>query len=245
MNDRLLLNRRINFNKDYIEFLHFIHPRFCIVSDISNYDNPFTEGIIYIGTYVDDIISKLNEITPNWIIVNSHHYDLDLSTNEGLVKNLLPLHYVHINTAVDKNSSSKNNIIPIYNNKNISYAYLLEKIKICLVDNSPLKDDDIVNSSVYGLFSSIVSTPDALSTEFFRIVNKKNVSQITSSILTFLNKVQSNNIRGEPVYYARLITQSNRRYGKHIQKAISEFVKSKTNKEISLYRLLMTLNKAR
>ena len=35
MNNRLLLQKKINFNKDYIGFLNFIHPNFEIIDDLN------------------------------------------------------------------------------------------------------------------------------------------------------------------------------------------------------------------
>lgn len=235
MNNNLLLRKRINFPKQNIEFLHFIHPRFEIVEDIDSYDNPFTNGIIYTGIYGNDLIGKLNSITNKWIIINAHHFDLDLSTNDGLVKNLLPLHYIKLKNSKDACSF-------VYN---ISYEALLDKIKISLINNSQLQVDESSDQSVYNLFVSILSTPDVLNNVYFNTVNKNNVSLIISSILTFLNRVQSQNIKGASVNYARLISQSNKRYGKKIKQAISRFVRSKSNKEIALYNLLTDLNTVR
>lgn len=235
MNNNLLLRKRINFPKQNLEFLHFIHPQFEIVDDIDSYDNPFTSGIIYTGVYSDNLISKLNSITNKWIVVNAHHFDLDLSTNDGLIKNLLPLHYIKLKNSKDTDSF-------VYN---ISYEALLDKIKISLINNSQLQVDESSDQSVYNLFVSILSTPDVLNNVYFNTVNKNNVSLIISSILTFLNRVQSQNIRGASVNYARLISQSNKRYGKKIKQAVSRFVKSKSNKEIALYNLLTDLNMVR
>lgn len=236
MNSRLLLQKRINFNKDNIGFLNFIHPNFEIVDDLNKDYNPYASGIIYTGQYESDTVDVLKSITPNWIIVNAHHFDLDLSTNEGLIKYLLPIHYV-------KMKNSKTNELSVYNN--MSYDSLLEKIKVCLISNLPLtyiNDDD---QSVYSLFQAILCTPDVLNNVFFNLVNKNNVSQITSSVLTFLNKVQSQNIRNASVYYSRLISQSYMRYGKRIKQAVGNFVKSKANKEIALYHLVTELNRSK
>jgi len=236
MNNNLLLRKRINFPKQYIEFLHFIHPQFEIVEDIDSYDNGISNGIIYTGNYSNDLIDKLNRFTDNWIIVNAHHFDEDLTTNDGLVKNLLPLHYIRA-----KNLNKEG--FSIYNN--ISYDLLLEKVKNCLISNTQLILDDSSDVSVYSLFSSILGTQDILNNEFFNLVNKDNVSLVTSSVLTFLNKVQTQNIRGSSAHYANLIIQSNRRYGKRIKQAISKFIKSKSNKEVSLYNLLTDLNRVK
>jgi hypothetical protein len=234
MNSHLLLCKRINFNKDYIEFLNFIHPNFEIIDDLTKEYNPYSSGIIYTGQFESDTLDIVKSITQNWIIVNAHHFDLDLTTNEGLIKNLLPIHYIQM-----KNK----NELPVFNS--MSYDALLEKIKISLISNLPLTYSEEDDQSVYSLYQAILGTPDVLNTIFFNLVNKNNVSMITSSLLTFLNKVQSQNIRGASVYYARLITQSNKRYGKRIKQAISEFVKSKANKEISLYHLLTNLNRSK
>jgi len=238
MNDKLLLQKRINFPKDekHIRFLNFIHPGYEIVNNINDYDNPTPSGIIYVGQYEDNIVERLNRITSNWIIVNEHHNDVDLSTNDGLIKNLLPLHYVQL-------KNSKLDDINVYHK--MEYDVLLEKIKYCLINNSLQTDDNSTDTSVYNLFAAILGTPDVLNREFFNIVSKKNVSLVTSSLLTFLNKVQSQNIKGASVHYARLITQSNQRYGKRIKQAVCKFVKSKANKEVALYNLLSDLNKTR
>lgn len=238
MNDKLLLQKRINFPKDdkHIRFLNFLHPGFEIVTNIDEYENPYPTGIIYIGQYEDHLIDKLNAITNRWIVVNEHHSDLDLSTNDGLLKHLLPLHYVKL-------KNSKTNEIGVYHK--MEYDTLLEKIKYCLINNTLQADDYSADSSVYNLFAAILGTPDVLNREFFSIVSKKNVSLVTSSLLTFLNKVQAQNIKGASVHYARLITQSNQRYGKRIKQAICKFVKSKANKEVALHNLLSDLNRAR
>lgn len=236
MNDKLLLQKKIKFQKPFIGFLNFIHPGYEFVEDLDEYANPMPIGIIYTGQYSEDIVRRLNNITANWIIVNEHHYDLDLSTNEGLLKNLLPIQYAQI-------KNSKTDDIFVY--YKLGYDVLLEKIKQCLVSNIKLSCDSIADQHVYSLFAAILGTPEVLSREFFNLVSRRNVSSITSSILTFLNKVQTNHIKGESVYYARLISQSNKRYGKRIQHAVYRFIKSKANKEVALYNLLNDLNRAR
>jgi hypothetical protein len=234
MNDKLLLQKRINFNKDYIEFLYFIHPDFIIVDDLDGEFDNKSNGIIYNGQYENDTLDRLKSFTQNWIIVNMHHFDLDLSTNEGLIKYLLPIQYIKI-------KNSKSDSISVYNS--VSYDCLLDKIKLSLISNTPISIDDENTQSSYLLFQAILCTPDKLNEVFFNLVNSKNISYITSSVLTFLNKVQSQNIKRDTnVYYARLITQSNERYGKRIKQAISHFIKSKANKEIALYHLVTELN---
>lgn len=237
MNSKLLLRKKINFNRDHINFLNFLHPNFKLISDINDDYDPYIRGIIYIGQFESDTVDKLNLITPNWIIVNAHHFDLDLTTNEGLIKNLLPIHYIQL-------KNSKSNDLSVYNNMN--YDVLLERIKTCLICNLPLSYDCSDDQSVYSLYQAILGTPDVLNSVFFNLVNKSNASVITSSVLTFLNRVQSQNIRGASVYYARLITQSNKRYGKRIKQSISRFIKSKvTNKEVALYNLVTDLNRSK
>jgi hypothetical protein len=233
MNDKLLLQKRIKFPKQSIGFLNFIHPGYEIVEDISEYANPLPVGIIYTGVYSDDIVSKLNSITKKWIIVNDHHYDLDLSTSEGLLKSLLPLQYTKL-------KNSKTDSLYVYTK--MGYDSLLEKVKTSLVSNMPLTHDNVAEQHVFSLFSSILGTRDVLNAEYFTLVNKHNVSAVTSAILTFLNKVQTNKVCGEKIPYARLIIQSNKRYGKRIHSAICRFVKSKASKEIALYNLLNDLN---
>ena len=238
MNSNLLVRHCINFPAQYISFLNFIHPHFEIVSDIDLYDNPMPNGIIYTGQWTDDIKDKLNKITPNWIIVNAHHFDLDLSTNEGLVKNILPIHYVQI-----KNKAVKDSSTPVYNI--MEYWSLLDKVKLCLIDNSSLQCDKFSEHSAYALYTAILGTPDVLNSVYFNMVDSRNVQRIASSILSFLIKVQSQQVNVSSVYYARLIAQSYRRYGKYIKQGISNFVKSKSVLEVSLYQLLAFLNKAR
>lgn len=248
MNSKLLLQKRINLNREYIDFLNFLHPDFEIVgshpimnvaSSLDEYDNPMPRGIIYNGQYESDTLEKLNKITPNWIVVNAHHFDIDLSTNENLIKYLLPIHYAQL-------KNSKSNELSVYNDKHMGYDNLLELIKQCLISNTKLSAVDCTaGHSVYTLYAAILGTPDVLNYEFFNLVNRDNVSAITSSILTFLNKVQCQKVKNEPVYYARLISQSNKRYGKRIQQAVLRFVKSKANKEVALYNLLTDLNRSR
>lgn len=241
MNDRLLLRKRVNISNEYIYFLCFIHPHYDIIaddgvhiSDISDYDNINPSGIIYAAKYSDDIIHKLDSITSNWIIVSQQHYDVDLSTNEGLIKNLLPIHYAQI-----KNADS----ISVYNNMN--YDALLNKIKLSLISNVSLDVDSTYDNNTLRLYESILLSQSVLNQEFFKLINKDNVDRVTSNVLTFLSKVQSNNHRSASVYYSRLIVQSNQKYGKRIKSAVSKFVKSRvSNKELSLYNLLMSINRA-
>ena len=241
MNDQLLVRRIVNISNQYIHFLHYIHPHFDFVSDLDEYDKPFTDGVIYIGKCSDNTKHKLSNITPNWIIVNQSNFDVDLTTNEGLIKNLLPLHYIKIKN--DK-TRLKSDPFSVYNN--MSYSNLLEKIKLCLIDNSPLVGEDDSEQSFYDLYKVIVGTPTQLDQVFFSTITRQNVSIATSCILKFLTRVQVLDLSGiKSIWYARLIEQSNRRYGNRIKQAIVQFVKSKANKEVSLYNLLTTLNKAR
>lgn len=158
MNSKLLLKKKISFRKEYIEFLSFLHPDFEYVEDLDAYDNPMPLGIIYTGQYNDDTVNRLNRITPNWIIVNAHHYDLDLSTSEGLLKNLLPIQYAQLRDS--KSKDSKNNELFVY--KEMSYEILLEKIKYCLISNAKLTYDNTAEQSVYSLFAAILGTPEVL-----------------------------------------------------------------------------------
>ena len=238
MNDRLLIKHIVNIPQQYIGFLNFLHPNFEIINDLEYYDNPNPIGIIYTGLLNDNIIKKLNSITNNWIIVNSNRYDDDLTTNEGLLKALLPIYYARINNSIKKGED------PVY--KNIEYSQLLEKIKICLIDNSTLQYDNLTfQQSVYNLFTAILCTPGVLNSVYFNTVNSSNIKTITSSILSFLNKVHSQQVNNVKVNYARLISQSYRRYGKYIKQGIIRFVKSKSNPEIALYQLLTFLNRSK
>ena len=236
MNDKLLLQKRISIPQQYINFLNFIHPDFEFVENLDKYDNPNTCGIIYVGNYSDSLIEKLNSITHKWIIVNNNHFDYDLTTSDGLLKYLLPIHYAKLNQL-------KNDELYVYTKMN--YGVLLDKIKQCLVANIDLSADDEVTQSVYSLYTAILGTTDFLNYTYFNIVTKENISRIISAVLTFLVKVQTQNIKCEQVYYSRLITQSHKRYGKYIKSAINQFVKSKANRIIALHQLLLTLNKAR
>jgi hypothetical protein len=127
----------------------------------------------------------------------------------------------------------------------MKYDSLLDQVKTCLINNGSIKVDDSEDQSVYLLYNSILGTQDVFNNVFFTAVNKNNIISITSSILTFLNKVQTQNIRGASSHYANLIIQSNKRYGKKIRQAICRFVRSKASKEAALYNLLTDLNKAK
>lgn len=232
MNDKLLLHKSVNISDEYLSFMSFIHPHFEFVKDLQSYDNPHTNGIIFCGKSDDSTIRALESITDKWIIVDSHHFDVDLTTNEGLLKNLLPIHFVKLR-------NEKKLSIALM----MKYDLLLEKIKTCLISNSSFHIDDTEDQSVYLLFNSILGTSDVLNNVFFTTVNKRNVGSVTSSLLTFLNKVQSQNVRNASSHYANLIVQSYRRYGKRIKKAICRFVRSKANREIALYNLLTDLNR--
>ena len=226
MNEKLLLQKKINFPMQYINFLKFIHPYFSIISSFEEYDYGSSNGIIYIGKLSSTTVDELNSITNKWIIVNEKEFDYDLTTNDGLIKNLLPIYY-------SKLKQSKESFSTIY-----------EKIKICLINNTELTFDDVLDQSVFNLFVAILGTRDVLNFEFFNLVNDKNILLITSSVLTFLNKVQTQNIKSASIHYSRLIIQSYKRYGKRIKQAVYKFVKSKANRQIALYHLLIDLNRA-
>ena len=232
MGNYLLLKKRVLIKPNYIEFLRFIHPHFEIVDDLDTYDNPNTQGIIYTGKCTSDTENRLNKITDKWIIVSGSAFNVDLSTNDGLVKNILPISYVQL--------KSNNDLEKLYK---ISYDELLEKVKVSLITGTNISLNDTVESSVYQLFSAIICSEDVLNKVFFSIVNKDNVSYILSSVLRFLGKVQSLNVKNESGWYSRLITQSNYRYGKKIKPAINAFIKSKANKEVALHQLLLKLNR--
>lgn len=234
MNDKLLLKKSVNISN--IEFLQFLHPNFDLVKDINEYDNPFPNGIIYIGPSINNLHDKLNSFTSNWIIVNNHIFDVDLSTNDGLLKNILPLQYAKINKL-----SKDNN--PAY--KRIAYDVLIEKIKICLIDGSQLTFCEDERQSMFNLFKAILLPPSNFESVFFTTVNKDNINIATSSILTYLNNVQYKILPKDNIYYANLILESNRRYGKHIKSGIRKYVTSKANSEIALFQLLSYLNRTR
>ena len=96
MNDKLLLRQKVNIPVPHVEFLQFIHPHFKCVDDMDKFDDIYVDGIIYKGVLHDDTISRIEQYTRNWIIVNNHRFDIDLSTNENLIKYLLPINYIQI-----------------------------------------------------------------------------------------------------------------------------------------------------
>lgn len=233
MNSQLLLKHKVNLSKQYISLLNFIHPDFCTISNIDQYNSNMA-GIIYNGEFYIGLTQKLNELTNNWIILSSKTYDTDLTTNEGLVKYLMPISYAKLKNVYDDNRKH------VYNN--ISYDTLLEKIKFCLINNTPLTFNQTENN-VYNLFCAILSSYDILTNQYFSMVDESNIDYITLSILTFLSKVQINSVNGLSNGYASLIKRSNMKYGKYIRFGIATFVKSKANKIIALYNLLTYLNK--
>ena len=237
MNDKLLIRHFVNISQQHIGFLSYIHPNFDLVEDINSYDNPCPIGIIYIGQLVDDLTSKLDRITKNWIVVNNHKYDDDLTTNDGLLKALLPVYYASSMSNIKKGEA------PAY--KTMDYNSIIEKIKICLIDGSKLKKEDCEDQSVYNLFASILCSYDVLNHVYFNMVTPNNIRFITSSVLSFLNKVQNQQISHLNPHYARLLLQSYRRYGKYIKQAVANFVKSDVRPEIALHKLLTFLNRAK
>lgn len=242
MNDKLLIGHTVKLpSNEHIGLLEFIHPTFKCVDQhtLDAYDNPKTDGLVFIGKPTNDNVEKLNRITPNWIIVNNNEFDVDLTNNESLIKNLLPLQYIRIK------NSTKVGDTPVYNM--LSYDKLTDQIKVCLVDSDAniTCDTTLNDQSVLYLFESILSTPKVLTTQYFTTVNHHNINSIASSVLTFLCKVQSQTMSNTSVMYSRLIMQSYRRYGKRIKQGIANYVKSKSCKELALYNLLIYLNKAR
>lgn len=237
MNDKLLLRHKVNISSNNIYFLNFIHPHYEIIDNLDDYENPKVLGIIYTGKVSENTVSHLNSLTKNWIIINEKDFDVDLTSNEGLVKSLLPVYYNKIKTCTPKNE------IPVYNR--ISYESLIEQIKCMLISGEPIKEESRSNSSVYTLFESILSTPLNLSRVYFSIVNDKNINILVSAIFTFLSKVQTKSVYRENANYARLIEMSNKRYGKYIKSGILKYAVSKCKKELALYNLLTYLNQAR
>ena len=233
MNSQLLLKHKVNLLGQYRTLLNFIHPDFYTINSLEQY-NCNMPGIIYTGDFYIKLISELNALTNNWIILSNKTYDTDLTTNEGLVKYLMPVCYAKLKNVYDNNHKH------VYNN--ISYDLLLEKIKLCLINNTELTFDSLDNS-VYDLFCMILSSYENLSSQYFITLNDSNIDYITSSVLTFLSRVQTNSTVGLSNSYASLIKRSNMKYGKYIKQGISNFVKSKANKKIALYNLLIYLNK--
>ena len=237
MCSRLFIGHVVNIKSMYVNFLQYIHPHSEILSSLSGYDRPDSNGIIYTGNYSDDIKEQLSRITSDWIIVNAHHYDIDLTTNEGLYKNTLPLHFLQDTKKIKKEE------VPAY--KRVDYETLIDYIKLSLVCNTSLNIDDTANNSLYRLFVAILGVPDMLSITYFKILSGVNINVITSSVLTFLTRVNEQQYLGVSTSYARLISQSHQRYGKRIKSGILNYIKSKAKPEISLYQLLLYLNGAK
>lgn len=237
MCSRLFVGHVVNIKNTYVNFLQYIHPHFEIVSNLDGYDRPDSNGIIYTGNYNDGIKEYLSRITPSWIIVNAHHYDIDLTTNEGLYKSTLPLHFFH------DTKKSKKEEVPAY--KKVVYDELIDYIKLSLICNTPLNIDDTTSRSLYSLFVAILGVPDMLSLTYFKMLDDVSINVIISSVLTFLTRVNEQQYLGVSTAYARLISQSHQRYGKRIKGGILRYIKSKAKPEISLYQLLLYLNGAK
>lgn len=252
MNCNFLIKKRVKFPIENIEFLNFIFPHFDIIgkqldklsgfinrsSSLEDYHNHNCDGIIIFTDSIEsDFMDQLNVLTDKWIIISDVKCDIDLSTNESMLKHFMPFHYLKLN------KMSKDGEVNVYNT--VTYSELLEKIKVCLIENKSIAfstRNDCDNMSQ--LFASILQQSDRFNSIYFSTVNSNNVAYVTSSVLTFLGKVQSNSTKGESAGYSQLITLSHSRYGKHIKNAVKNFVVSKANAEISLYNLLSYLNKA-
>lgn len=234
MNNKLLLNKTVSIND--IQFLQFLHHDFDVVSDIYEYDNPCPAGIIYVGKTVEDLQSKLESITHSWIIVNNHKFDVDLTTNDGIIKNILPLQYIKLASRLKDKHSSVDKIM--------SYDECLDKVKICLINCAPFTVDEDNKTSVYELFRSILFPQTTFEKVYFETVTRENVNLIASSMLSILCRVQSKSVPRDKPHYARLITESNTRYGKYIKQAIYKYATSRAKKEVALFQLLSFLNKA-
>ena len=57
MNDKLLLRQKVNIPTPHAEFLQFIHPHFKCLDKMDEFDDIYTDGIIYKGVLHDDTVS--------------------------------------------------------------------------------------------------------------------------------------------------------------------------------------------
>ena len=130
-------------------------------------------------------------------------------------------------------------------NKLMSYDECLEKVKVCLIDGSPFTIDNDKQISVYDLFKSILLPPNTFEKIYFNTVTKDNINIVSSSVLSFLTRVLYKDLPKSNPHYARIITDSNIRYGKYIKHAVYKYVTSKSKKEIALFQLLSFLNRVR
>ena len=216
-----LIGKKVAITDPYL--LQFFYPRFTVVSDLSQ-PIDYSKGVIYTGQLLGSVQQKLTWITRGLFIIVSPYGDIKLETPQDYIKAFMPKF---------ENISDKYLDYPIDEFIPLLKQYWILQRRILYYKES--------NQGVYALYRAMSSSKYEMYTAYFSLLKDMPINHIASSVLTFLQRVQTQNYDGASSGYKLSINKAYLKFGKKIRQAVLQYVKSNQSPEVALLFLLDSL----
>lgn len=209
-----LIGKKVSIRDPYL--LQFFYPRFSIVSDLSQ-PIDYSKGVIYTGLISESTIQKLTWMTKGMFIIISSYGDIILEKPQDFIINIFP----KFSDIADKYSDYPlEGFIPVF-----KQHWLLQRRIVYYKEE---------NQGVYALYRAMSSSKNEMYQAYFSLLERAPIHNIISSVLTFIQRVQSQNYDGASSEYKVSINKAYLKFGSKIGPSVLKYVKSKQSPEIAL-----------
>lgn len=218
----ILVGKKVAIADPYL--LQFFYPRFSVVSDL-NQPIDYSKGVIYTGIVSGSTQQRLTWLTRGMFIIVSQYGDVILETPKDFINTFMP----YLSDKADKYLDyPMDEFIPV-----LKQHWILNRRIVYYKE---------VNQGVYALFRAMSSSKNDLYSAYFSLLETMPSYKIASSVLTFLQRVYTQNYDGAGSEYKLSINKAYLKFGKNIKQAILQYVKSNQSPEVALFFLLDSLN---
>lgn len=217
-----MINKTVNLDVDKIQFLY---PNYSIQSYVSFLDKD--KDVIYVGKLFNGLIPYLEKNTKSFINTVGTP-DLDLSSDKALAEYIFSLRGVAFEEHILDFLDALDEVTRWYF---LKVFYLSGKF-VYPVSKS--------KSSMYQLFKSVTSPMGDCLKTFVQVLKEYPFPVIESSFLTFINKVEHQDIKNISPMYSKLIKQTYSKCGSRIKSATLKYAKS-SHTEVDFLNYILTL----
>lgn len=209
-----LIGKRVSISDPYL--LQFFYPRFSVVPDLSQ-PIDYSKGVIYTGLISESTLQKLTWMTKGMFIVISSYGDIVLEKPQDFITHIFP----KFSDIADKYSDYPlEEFIPVF-----KQYWLLQRRIIYYKEE---------NHGVYALYRAMSSSKNEMYAAYFSLLERAPIHSIISSVLTFIQRVQTQNYDGASSEYKISINKAYLKFGSKIDLSVLKYIKSNQSPEIAL-----------
>ena len=217
----ILLKKKVSIYDPFL--LLFFYPSYTLVSDINSCID-YSKGVVYTGNVNDNILKRLELLTMGNYILLSEFPEISLQKPSDFISTFFP----HIKQKKDAyDVYSMDEFIPL-----LKKYFILKK-------TPPLPESEDI--SIFQLYKSMLSSKTVFEKEYISLLDKMSANVISSSLLTFLLKVETQNYTNCSPSYKKLINSAYLKFGNKITSCVREFLESSQKTEISTFMLIESL----